>query len=198
MAGLAQLVRDDFGPELYDIQTLGWTTDIVANPFKNFNIHFLITLQNPQYKNYSLSYKFDATPTPYGVTVPAGEGSYNYSNNQVTQLSKVLLEIDPSYKFFQGKMKAWLSLRYFGKQYGNALNTVSYKPWWESFGGLDYNMSRNVILKFKVTNFLDQRGIKGDLVNSMQMDAAKAEQLKAVVASAIRPRQFELSVDFKF
>ncbi|PKQ65994.1 hypothetical protein BZG01_12580 [Labilibaculum manganireducens] len=198
MAGLAQLVRDDFGPELYDIQTLGWTTDIVANPFKNFNIHFLITLQNPQYKNYSLSYKFDATPTPYGVTVPAGEGSYNYSNNQVTQLSKVLLEIDPSYKFFQGKMKAWLSLRYFGKQYGNALNTVSYKPWWESFGGLDYNMSRNVILKFKVTNFLDQRGIKGDLVNSMQMDVAKAEQLKAVVASAIRPRQFELSVDFKF
>ena len=197
-AGLAQLVRDDFGPELYDIQTLGWTTDIVANPFKNFNIHFLVTLQNPQYKDYSLSYKFNATPTPYGVTIPAGEGSYNYSDNQVVGLSKVLLEIDPSYNFYDGKLRAWVSLRYFGKQYGNELNAVSYNPWWESFGGLDYRMSRNVMLKFKVTNFLDQRGIKGDLVNSKQLDAAKAEQLNAVVASAIRPRQFELSVDFKF
>lgn len=198
MAGLAQLVRDDFGPELYDIQTLGWTTDIMAKPFKNFDLHFLVTLQNPQYKNYSLSYKFDATPTPYGVTVPAGEGSYNYSDNQVVGLSKLLLEIDPSYKFYKGKLKAWVSLRYFGKQYGNALNTVEYNPWWESFGGIDYTMSRNVVIQFKVTNFLDERGIKGDLVNSMQMDAAKAEQLDAVVASAIRPRQFELSIDFKF
>lgn len=35
----------------YDIQTLGWTTDIVANPVKNFNLHLLLTIQAPKYKN---------------------------------------------------------------------------------------------------------------------------------------------------
>ncbi|WP_346859655.1 hypothetical protein [uncultured Draconibacterium sp.] len=37
-------------------------------------------------------------------------------------------EIDPSYKFHKGKLKAWLSLRYFGKQYETTLNTVEYNP----------------------------------------------------------------------
>ena len=94
-------------------------------------------------------------------------------------------------------MKAWFSLRYFGKQYGTATNAISYKPWWENFGGLEYSLSRNVKVNFTVINFLDQRGIKGDLVNSMQMTEEPAAGT-AVVASAIRPRQFELSVDFKF
>ncbi|MFP3507797.1 hypothetical protein, partial [Burkholderia sp. SIMBA_062] len=26
----------------YDIQTLGWTTDLVLKPFKGFNLHYLI------------------------------------------------------------------------------------------------------------------------------------------------------------
>lgn len=40
----------DFAPIFYNISTLGWTTDIVATPFKNFNIHYLLTLQNPNIK----------------------------------------------------------------------------------------------------------------------------------------------------
>ncbi len=193
---LAIAVRDDFGPEFYDIETIGWTTDIMAEPIKNFNIHFLVTFQDPKYKKYSLHYKFDDRVV-YGMTVPGSEGSYDYSDNQVVGLSKVLLEIDPSYKFYKNKMKAWFSLRYFGKQYGTATNAISYKPWWENFGGLEYSLSRNVKVNFTVINFLDQRGIKGDLVNSMQMTEEPAAGT-AVVASAIRPRQFELSVDFKF
>lgn len=180
--------RADFGPEFYDIETKGWTTDIVANPFKNFNIHFLVTLQDPQYKNYSLAAKFDN---------PSFEQTYNYSNNTVTALSKFLMEIDPSYKFYQGKMKAWLSLRYYGKQYGTTTNTVSYNPWWESFGGLEYTMSRNVKFSLTVINFLDQRGIKGNLVSAQQLEQGERDG-KGVTASAIRPRQVELSVDFKF
>ena len=193
---LAQAVRSDFGPEYYDIETVGWTTDITTNPFKNFNLHFLVTLQNPKYKGYSLTYQFEDI-TMYGMTIPGATDTYNYSDKQVVGLSKILLEIDPSYKFYQNKMRAWVSLRYFGKQYGNALNTMKYNPWWESFGGLDYTLSRNVKLGFKVTNFLDQRGIKGNLVNSMQMTEEPSAGTP-VVASAIRPRQFELSVDFKF
>ncbi len=58
-------------------------------------------------------------------------------------------------------------------------------------------MSRNVVIKLKVINFLDQRGIKGNLVNAMQM-TNEPESGTGVVASAIRPRQVELSIDFKF
>ncbi|WP_319511979.1 hypothetical protein [uncultured Draconibacterium sp.] len=46
-------------------------------------------------------------------------------------------------------------------------------------------MSRNVVVQFQVTNFLDQRGIKGDLVNAMQM-TQEPDAGTGVVASAIR------------
>ena len=48
-------LRADFGPEFYNIETMGWSTDITAEPFKNFNIHYLLTLQNPQYKDYEVN-----------------------------------------------------------------------------------------------------------------------------------------------
>ena len=41
-------------PLNYDIKTLGWTTDVVARPFKGFDLHFLFTYQKPTYKKYEL------------------------------------------------------------------------------------------------------------------------------------------------
>lgn len=45
-------------PLNYDIKTLGWTTDVVARPFKGFDLHFLFTYQKPTYKKYETSVKF--------------------------------------------------------------------------------------------------------------------------------------------
>ena len=71
-------------PILYDIKTLGWTTDLMST-FGNFNLHFLFTIQDPKYKNYSYS-------------VPAStEGGapkvFGYNNMNIPALSKILIEI---------------------------------------------------------------------------------------------------------
>ncbi len=174
--------RTTFDPIIYDLSTLGWTTDILATPIKNFSIHYLLTLQAPKYKNYSYS--------AYGVT-------YDYNNNYIPELSKILMEIDPSYSFENG-VRLWTSLRYFGKQYGNATNAFYYNGWWENFGGVDYRISRSVNLKFQVTNFLNQKGVKGKVQGSDQITDASPYVGRTVVASGIRPRTFELTCQYKF
>ncbi len=174
--------RADFSPIFYDISTLGWSTDVVWSPFKNFNLHYLLTLQNPQFKNYSYG--------AFGV-------NYNYSNNVIPELSKVLMEIDPSYSFMKGAMRLWVSMRYFGEQYANATNQYNYEPRWENFGGLEYRLSRKAMLKFQVTNFLDQKGVKGQMQGADQITDDRFVG-RSVVAGSIRPRTFELSLDLKF
>jgi len=168
-------------PVFYDIQTFGWTTDIVTSPFKNFSLHYLITLQNPKYSNYSV--------TGFGTT-------YVY-NNTVPALSKVLMEIDPSYKL--GDFKIYANLRYFGKQYGNLTNSFYYNSWWENFAGVEYRMSRNIDMKLQVVNFLNQTGISGAMQGADQITAAQEPSYvgKPVVAAGIRPRTIEFSVNFK-
>jgi len=167
-------------PLFYNISTIGWTTDIVSTPFKNFNIHYLLTVQNPQYKNYSVS--------GFGQT-------YSYDNNIIPGLSKVLMEIDPSYNL--GDFRIWGSLRYFGKQYGNLTNAFYYAPWWENFAGVDYRLSRNVDFKLQVVNFLNQKGIKGTLQGADQITDASSYIGRTVNATAMRPRTVELTVNFK-
>lgn len=177
------LERADFSPIFYDINTIGWSTDVVTSPFKNFNLHFLLTLQKPKYKNFSYG--------AFGV-------EYSYNDKYIPELSQVLMEIDPSYSFMSGKMRAWVSLRYFGKQYANPTNAFTYDGWWENFGGLDYRLNRNINLKLQVTNFLNQKGVKGAVQGADQAISDEAFIGRPVVAGAIRPRTVELSVDFKF
>lgn len=172
-----------FNPIFYDISTVGWTTDIVSEPFKNFHLHYLLTLQNPQYKNYSYS--------AFNVT-------YSYSNKIIPELSKILMEIDPSYFMLKGDLKLWLSLRYFGKQYGNPTNVFYYKGWWESFGGVGYKMNKNVELNLQLVNILNQTGIKGALVGADQITDVSSFVGRKIVAGAIRPRTLEITASFKF
>ena len=175
--------RMDCGPIYYDMKTLGWTTDIMANPFKGFTLHFLATLQSPKYKNFEYS--------AYGVT-------YSYNDKTITSLSKFLMEIDPSYTFMNGKVRAWVSLRYFGRQYGTMSNAFYYDPWWENFGGLDFNFSRNFSLKLQCTNFLNQSGVKGDIRGADQIMTDDGYRGRILMASGIRPRTFEATASFKF
>lgn len=82
--------RSTFDPVFYDIETMDWTTDIMAKPIKNFTIHFLVILQYPQYQNYQ-----------YGAWIV----TYNYIENNIPELSMFLMEIDLSYKMIDGKLK---------------------------------------------------------------------------------------------
>jgi len=172
-----------FNPIFYDISTVGWSTDIIAQPFKNFHIHYLLTLQKPKYKNYSYS---------------AYNETYDYSNLAIPELSNVLMELDPSYFMLKGDLKLWVSLRYFGKQNGNKTNTIYYKGWLESFGGVNYKMTRNVDLGLQLVNIFNQKGIKGGLVGADQILDASSYTGRKIIAGAIRPRTLELTANFKF
>lgn len=165
----------------YDIQTLGWTTDIIANPFKGFNIHYLITFQNPIYKNYNFS---------------AFGNNYSYDNKNVLEISKMLMEIDPSYTYKD--FKVWASFRYFSKQFANLTNALYFAARWETFGGLNYKINKHFDLGLTAVNFLNQTGAKGTINGAELITDASAYYNQLLVGSYIRPFTVEASLNFKF
>lgn len=172
----------------YDIQTLGWTTDIVANPFKNFNLHLLLTIQAPKYKNYLGTVNFSS-----------GEStSYNFNDNIVTGVSKVLIEIDPSYQW--NNLRIWASARYFSKEYANLTNSLHFKGRWETFAGLDYSFNKHFDISVSAVNLFNQRGAKGTISGADLFTEAEAEKMEGAILSGtyIRPFTIEFGVKYKF
>ncbi len=166
----------------YDISTMGWTTDIVATPFKGFKLHFLLTWQNPVYKNYAV--------TAYGQ-------DYDY-NNKNPGISKVLFEIDPSYSFWNDKMNIWLSARYFSKQYANLTNVLYFAPHWETFGGVSYKINKHLNVGVSVTNILNQRGATGSIQGSQLVTDPTPFYNTIVVGSYLIPFTIGANLDFNF
>ncbi|WP_316832485.1 hypothetical protein [Pedobacter aquatilis] len=165
----------------YDIQTLGWTTDIVTNPFKGFNLHYLVTFQNPIYKNYNFN--------DFG-------NSYSYDNKNVLEISKVLMEIDPSYTYKD--FKVWASFRYFSKQFANLTNALYFAARWETFGGVNYKINKHFDIGLTAVNFLNQTGAKGTINGAELITDASAYYNQLLVGSYIRPFTVEASLNFKF
>ncbi|MBW4760363.1 2,6-beta-D-fructofuranosidase [Prevotella denticola] len=169
-------------PVTYDIQTIGWTTDAVFTPFKGSMFHALLTLQSPKYKNYTANVTY---PSSYNET-------RSLSDNIVSAMSKVLIELDPSYSI--DKWRFWLSFRYFGKQYINLTNTLFYDGHWETFGGVDYKLNRHVNLSLNVVNFLNQLGASGAIGAAALADATEAQNYKNYIMAGSYIRPFELSL----
>lgn len=196
-------IPDDVKREItsYDIQTLGWTTDIVAKPFKGFDLHFLVTVQAPKYKNYKGTVTFDKSKDPITgdiVNEPKTK-PYDFSDKTVTAVSKVLLEIDPSYTW--NNLKVWASARYFSKQYINKPNTLSLESRWETFAGASYKLNRFLNFDVTVVNLLNQRGAsgsfaEGDLISTAE--EAKELEGKLMSGSYIRPFTVEFGVKYRF
>ncbi|WP_338733029.1 TonB-dependent receptor [Mangrovimonas cancribranchiae] len=165
----------------YDIQTLGWTTDMMITPFKGFNLHYLITLQDPVYKDFT----FDA----FGQ-------NYDYSDKTVLEISKVLMEIDPSYTI--DKWRFWASFRYFSEQYANINNALYFAPRWENFGGINYQYNNHVSFGATVVNFLNQTGAKGTINGAELINDASQYYGRLLTGSYIRPFTVQLSANFNF
>ncbi len=169
----------------YDVHTLGWTTDLNVRPFKGFNLHFLMTLQNPKYGNFKFSL-FNNTQT------------YDYSDMVVRGVSKMLLEIDPSYKF--NKFRIWASARYFSKQYACFSDALYFAARWETFAGLDYNYNKQVNFSVNVVNLLNQTGAQGNIAgaNTITKEAASKYYDKVLAGTYIRPFTIEFKTTVKF
>ncbi len=146
----------------YDIQTLGWTTDAMIHPFKGFDLHLLVQYMNPLYKNYKITPIYQSAnqimPNPWMTATH----TFDYSDNIVTTMPKLTLEIDPSYTY-KHYFRVWASFRYYSKTYGNITNTISYAPHWESFAGTDINLNKHFTLFFNVENVFNQLGMTGSI-----------------------------------
>ena len=173
----------------YDIQTFGWTTDIEATPFRSFNLHVLFTIQAPKYKNYSGSVHFSST----------GEStSYSFNDNTVKGVSKVLIEIDPSYQW--RNLRVWASARYFSKEYANLTNSLYFKGRWETFAGVDYKINKNIEVSVSAVNLLNQRGAQGSISGADLFTDAEAKNMERAVLSGtyIRPFTVEFGLKCRF
>ena len=176
-------------PLNYDIKTLGWTTDVVARPFKGFDLHFLFTYQKPTYKKYETS-----------VTFSDGYvGSINATGNIVAEIPEVIVEIDPSYMITKG-LKIWTSFRYFSKTYANINDAYYFNGRWETFGGLNWQVNKKLALGCTVVNFLNQTGAKGSIAGAELIEKEDAGQYAGHVmaGSYIRPFTVEFSASLKF
>lgn len=176
-------------PLTYDIQTLGWTTDVVAHPFKGFDLHFLFTYQKPTYKKYETSVEFS----------DGYVGKINATGNIVAEIPQVIVEIDPSYMITKD-LKIWTSFRYFSKTYANINDAYYFNGRWETFGGLNWQVNKQLSLGCTVVNFLNQTGAKGSIAGAELVTKDEASKYAGTVmaGSYIRPFTVEFSASLKF
>ena len=176
-------------PLTYDIQTIGWTTDVMAHPVKGLDIHFLFTYQKPTYKKYETS-----------VTFSDGyEGKINATGNIVAEIPQVLIEFDPSY-MITDDLKIWTSFRYFSKTYANINEAYYFNGHWETFGGVNWQVNRKLSLGCTVVNFLNQTGAKGSIAGAelITKDEAKQYDGHLMTGSYLRPFTVEFSASLRF
>lgn len=165
----------------YNVKTVGWTTDVVLRPFKGFNLHMLLTLQNPKYDKF----KFDV----FGQ-------EYDYSGNTLRSISKTLVEIDPSYSW--SKYKIWLSARYFSKEAANYPNSMYFAERWETFAGFDYKYNKNISFSVNAVNLLNQAGAQGSISGGNTITDGSPYYDKPLAGTYIRPFTIELKTNIKF
>ena len=176
-------------PLTYDIQTIGWTTDVMAHPVKGLDIHFLFTYQRPTYKKYETS-----------VTFGDGYvGRINATGNIVAEVPRVLIEFDPSYMITKD-LKIWTSFRYFSKTYANINDAYYFNGHWETFGGLNWQVNDKLSLGCTVVNFLNQTGAKGSIAGAelITKNEAAGIQNKLMTGSYLRPFTVEFTASLKF
>lgn len=173
-------------PVTNDVQTIGWTTDVVLTPFKGASLHALLTLQNPEYKKFHITGTF-----PSGADVDV-----NLNGNNVTAISKTLIELDPSYSW--DKWRVWLSFRYFSKQYINKTNTLFFNGHWESFGGISFTLNKHINFALNVVNIFNQTGASGSISSADLITDTSAYKDYPMAGSYIRPFEVSLSTTIRF
>lgn len=172
----------------YNIQTLGWTTTIETDPFKGFHLHLLLTLQEPKYNNYETNVTFGDKTYPVSAT-----------GKIVTGISKVLVEIDPSYEI-TNDLRLWLSFRYFSKQYANLSNALYFNGHWETFAGINYRVNKLLSLHINAVNFLNQTGATGTISGAELIAPEEADKYRNhwMTGSYLRPFTIEFGAKISF
>jgi len=173
-------------PYYYDMATLGWLTDAVITPIDGLSVHVMFTIRDPKYKNFKITPTFSD-----GVTE-----EYDFTDKTITALSKMELEIEPSYRF--GDWRVWLSARYFSKQYINKTNSLYFNGRWETFGGVDYRLNRHISFAASVVNILNQKGASGKIPSADLITDPSLYTNYVMAGTFIRPLTFEFTTKLSF
>lgn len=170
----------------YDVATIGWTTDVVLTPFKGFSFHGLFTLQDPLYKNFVIAPHFS----------DGSHDTYDFSNKNATGISKVIVELDPSYTI--DKWRIWASFRYQSKQYINKTNSLYFNGRWETFAGVDYTVNKNLGFSINAVNFLNQKGASGSISAADLVEDNSGYRNYLMAGNYIRPFTMEFAAHINF
>lgn len=170
----------------YNIETFGWTTDVILKPFNGFNFHGLFTMQSPLYKDFVINPTFSDGSDEY----------HNFNNKTVTSISNIIVELDPSYTW--NDWRIWTSIRYQSKQYINNTNSLYFNGRWETFAGIDYRLNKYVTLSGNVINFLNQTGASGFVGAAALIEDASAYHNYLMSGDYIRPFTVEFSAHISF
>lgn len=173
-------------PITYTVQTMGWTTDVVLTPFKGFQFHGLLTLQDPKYKDFVM------TPTFSDGT----SKTYDFSDKTTTGVSKTIIELDPSYSFW--KLRVWASFRYQSKQYINKANTLYFNGRWETFAGIHYQHNKNLGFDVNFVNLFNEKGCSGSISAADLLEDVSAYKNYLMAGTYIRPFTVEFSAHLDF
>lgn len=169
----------------YGMGNLGFNFDGNMH-WGGFNLHLMCTVQDPKYKNYDNTFVFSDGSTK----------TISYNGNYATGISRVELEIDPSYRYKDWRF--WLSARYFSRQYASRTNLAYFNGRWETFAGVEWNMMKGLKFSLNVVNWLFQTGPKGsiDAVDTISDPA----ELEGILMSGkyMRPFEVNLGVSYKF
>ena len=167
----------------YGMGNLGFNLDGNMH-WGGFNLHLLCTVQDPKYRNYDNTFVFSDGSTK----------TISYNGNYATGISRVELEIDPSYSVKDWRF--WLSARYFSRQYASRTNLAYFNGRWETFGGVDWKILDGLKLSLNVVNWLFQTGPKGsiDSVDTI----SDPSQLEGILMSGKYMRPFEVSLGISY
>lgn len=169
----------------YGMGNLGFNLDGNVH-WGGFNLHLMCTVQDPKYKNYDNTFVFSDGSTK----------TISYNGKYATGISRVELEIDPSYTYKDWRF--WLSARYFSRQYASRTNLAYFNGRWETFGGVDWNVIKGLKLSLNVVNWLFQTGPKGS-IDSVDTISDPADLQGILMAGKyMRPFEVDLSISYKF
>ena len=118
----------------------------------------------------------------------------------MTEIPKVLIELDPSYTFLNDNLRVWASFRYFSKTYANIKNAYYFNGRWETFGGVEWKAGKRLTLGATAINFLNQTGAKGSIAGAELVDKEDAARYNGtwMSGSYIRPFTVEFSAKITF
>jgi hypothetical protein len=133
------------------MEAMGWTTDILLKPFKGLSFHGLFTFRDPRYRNFK-----------FGPVFSDGyKAIYDFSDKHIVSTPKVEVELEPTFEIKQWRF--WVSARYYNRQYINITNSLYFNARWETFGGIDYKLNKNISFDINIVNFLNQKGAKAGI-----------------------------------